>query len=135
MFNMKNLNVVCAIIENSDKILIARRLKGELAGLWEFPGGKIEPNETNEQAIIREIREEFESDINVKKYLCTIEHEYPTFYLIMDCFICSLKDDNLHLHDHSAIQWINPFDDSIDYCPADKKVIKEYQKYIKCQAR
>lgn len=130
---MKKLNVVCAIIEKDDKILIAKRLKGEFEGLWEFPGGKIEPNETNEQAIIREIQEEFDAKINVEKYLCTIEHEYSSFYLVMDCFICTLKEEELVLHDHSAIKWIHPFDNQVGWCPADTKVIKKYREHLEAQ--
>ena len=81
---MKSLKVVAAIIEKEGKILIAQRLKGDLKGLWEFPGGKYEENETGEEAIKREIREEFDVQLIVKGFLFTIEHQYPNFYLVMD---------------------------------------------------
>lgn len=127
---MKTIRVVAAIIEKDDTILIAKRLKGEFAGLWEFPGGKYEENETGEQAIKREIEEEFDVEIDVKEFLCTIEHEYSSFYLVMDCYICSLITDKMVLHDHSDVKWIDPFNLDVDWVPADIKVIKEYEKLI-----
>ena len=126
---MKTIRVVAAIIQKEDKILIAQRLKGEFKGLWEFPGGKIEEHEKPEDALIREIKEEMEVDIEIKEYLCTIEHDYSTFHLSMDCFICSLISEALHLNDHSAIKWINPNEENINWVPADIKVIKELLKY------
>ena len=126
---MKTLRVVAAIIENNNQILIAQRLKGEFAGLWEFPGGKIEEGETPEQALIREIEEEFDTELNINKFLTTIEHQYETFYLIMDCYICSIKYGNLVLHDHMAYKWINPHVEDIDWVPADIKVINAYLEY------
>ena len=126
---MKTLKVVAAIIEKEGKILIGQRLKGDLKGLWEFPGGKYEENESGEEAIIREIKEEFDADIEVKGYLFSIEHCYPDFYLMMDCFRCVLKDENITLHDHLAIRWIDPFEKA-DYAPADIKVIEKYRKLL-----
>lgn len=127
----KIIHVVAAIIESDNKILIAKRNYGEFEGLWEFPGGKYEEFETGEQAIIREIQEEFDTEIKVKEYLCTIDHEYKAFHLNMDCFICELVTDALHLHDHSAIQWIEPNTEGIQWVPADKKVIKAYREHLK----
>ena len=127
---MKTIKVVAAIIEKEDKILIAKRGYGEFAGLWEFPGGKYEEGETGEEAIKREIEEEFDVEISVKEYLCTIEHEYSSFYLIMVCYICSLMSDNMVLHDHSDIRWIDPYNLDIEWVPADIKVIREYDKHL-----
>ncbi|MBR3228182.1 MAG: (deoxy)nucleoside triphosphate pyrophosphohydrolase [Erysipelotrichaceae bacterium] len=127
---MKTIRVVAAVIEKEDKILIARRLKGQFAGLWEFPGGKYEEGETGEQAIKREIEEEFDVEIDVKKYLCTIEHQYDSFYLVMDCYICNLLSDKMVLHDHSGIRWIHPQDTGIDWVPADTKVINNYNEHL-----
>ncbi len=128
---MKTLHVVAAVIEKDEEILIAQRLKGEFAGLWEFPGGKYEEGETGEQALKREIEEELDTEINVDKFLCTVEHQYDSFYLVMDCFICSLITDDLVLHDHSAIKWINPYCENVEWVPADIKVINRYDEYIK----
>ncbi|MBR0418100.1 MAG: (deoxy)nucleoside triphosphate pyrophosphohydrolase [Erysipelotrichaceae bacterium] len=127
---MKTIRVVAAIIEKEGSIFVAKRLNGEFAGLWEFPGGKYEEGETGEEAIKREIREEFDVEINVDGYLCTVEHQYDTFYLVMDCFICNLLTDHMILHDHSDAKWINPYDGNVEYLPADKKVIVEYRKYL-----
>ena len=125
---MKTLHVVAAIIEKNGKILIAQRRKGEFACLWEFPGGKVEAGETPEQAIVREIKEEFDTELNVNKFLTTVEHQYDTFYLIMDCFICTIKTGNLVLHDHTAYKMINSEEDAINWVPADIKVIDAYRK-------
>ena len=128
---MKTLRVTAAIIEKDNKIMIARRLTGEYAGCWEFPGGKYEEGESGEEAIIREIREEFDVRIDVEKWLCRIEHDYSSFHLSMDCYICTLADDEMVLHDHSAIRWINMDEEDIDWQPADRKVIEAYRKYRK----
>lgn len=129
MYQMKTLKVVAAIIEKDDRILIGQRLKGDLQGRWEFPGGKYEENETGEQAIRREIREEFDAQLTVKEYLFTVEYQYPEFYLVMDCFRCVLEDENVTLHDHMAVRWIDPYEEA-DYAPADMKVIEEYRKLL-----
>ncbi len=123
---MRTVKVAAAIIEQNGKIMIARRSYGEFAGFWEFPGGKYEEGETGEQAIRREIEEEFDVEIDVKRFLCTIEHHYDSFYLVMDCFICELKSEEFVLHDHSAIRWIDPLEEGIEWCPADRKVIQNY---------
>lgn len=124
-----NINVVAAIIEKDDQILIAKRNYGEFEGLWEFPGGKYEKGETGEQALIREIYEEFEAEIKINSFLCTVDHDYDSFHLTMDCFICELVKNELHLHDHSEIKWIKPNENNINWVPADEKVIKAYREY------
>lgn len=126
---MKTLRVVAAIIESNNQILIAQRLKGEFAGLWEFPGGKIEEGETTEQALVREIKEEFNTELNINSFLTTIEHQYESFYLIMDCFVCNIKSGDLVLHDHMAYKWIDAHIDNIEWVPADVKVIEAYMEY------
>ena len=129
---MKIIKVVAAIIKKDNDILIAQRLKGEFAGQWEFPGGKIEPNETPQEALKRELMEEMELPIKVNDFLLTVEHDYSTFHLSMDCFMCELESEQIILHDHSAIKWISLHDDmkAIDWVPADidviNKVIKTY---------
>lgn len=130
---MKVINVVGAAIIKDDNVMIAKRMKGDLAGLWEFPGGKIEPNETPEEALKREILEEMELHINVCEHFTTAEWDYPTFHLSMKCYICSLIDEEIHLHDHTAIQWFNIKDDinKIDWVPADVQVIESLQELYK----
>lgn len=130
---MKTIKVVAAIIKNKEKILIAQRLKGDFAGQWEFPGGKIEAGETAEEALKREIMEEMELSIKVNEYLITAEYDYPSFHLSMDCFMCSLENEEIHLHDHAAIEWIplNEEIKNINWVPADVQVIEAIQaKYL-----
>lgn len=128
--HLKTINVVAAIIKKNNQILIAQRLKGEFAGQWEFPGGKVEPGETYQQALKREIMEEMELSINVGDYLTTVQYDYSTFHLTMECYMCSLENEEIHLHDHTAIRWISLSDDikHINWVPADIQVIHAVQK-------
>ena len=127
---MKTINVVAAIIKNEEQILIAQRLKGEFAGQWEFPGGKIELGETPQQALQRELMEEMELAIDVQDFLVKAEYDYSTFHLSMDCFICKMKGNAIQLHDHTAIQWISIDEDikNINWVPADVQVFTAIQK-------
>ncbi len=92
---MKTIEVVAAIIKKDDKIFITKRSYGEFIDMWEFPGGKVEVGETQEEALIREIKEELELDITNLNYLTTVEYDYPSFHLIMHCFICEICDIKL----------------------------------------
>ena len=94
---MKTIKVAAAIIKKDNKILIASRKTGEFAGMFEFPGGKVEPGETSKQALIREIQEELETSINIDEFFMNVNYTYPTFILDMDCFICSLKDEQIQV--------------------------------------
>lgn len=125
---MRTVRVVAAVIEKEGRIMIARRAYGDLAGLWEFPGGKYEEGESGEEAIVREIAEEFDAKLSVDSYLCTIEHDYASFHLVMDCYICHFDDEVLHLHDHSDIRFIDPHDEDVEWVPADTKVIRAYRE-------
>ena len=127
---MKTVKVAAAVIKDAEKILIAQRLKGEIKGKWEFPGGKLEENEDSVSALKREIKEEMEADIKIDQYLCTIEHDYDSFHLSMDVYTCHFLNQNIKLHDHMAFRWIKPDEKNIDYVPADIKVINSYLKYL-----
>ena len=127
---MKTVKVAAAVIKDAEKNLIAQRLKGEFKGKWEFPGGKLEENEDSVSALKREIKEEMEADIKIDQYLCTIEHDYDSFHLSMDVYICHFLNQNIKLHDHMAFRWIKPDEKNIDYVPADIKVINSYLKYL-----
>lgn len=123
---MKQIEVVAAIICKGDKIFATQRGYGEWKDWWEFPGGKMEVGETPEEALVREIREELSTDINVDKFVCTVKYDYPKFHLTMHCFLCSLLTDTLHLNEHEAARWLTKEElDSVKWLPADEIVIKE----------
>ena len=133
---MKIVKVVAAIIqgqhenlttgESVHKIFATQRGYGEFEGGWEFPGGKVEPGETPEEAIVREIKEELDTEIQVERYIDTIEYDYPTFHLSMDCFLCSIVSGDLILKEHEAARWLSKEElDSVDWLPADITIIEE----------
>ena len=117
--------VVCAVIIKDDLVFCTRRDgKGECAYKWEFPGGKIEPGETKEEALLREIKEELNIDIIINKYLTTINHEYNTFNLTMHVYICSLINENPILMVHTESVWCNKDElKELDFAEADYKFL------------
>lgn len=123
------LDVACAIIENKGLVLAVQRSEGmKQALLWEFPGGKLEPNEGAKDCIIREIKEELGITVQVKKQLNSHTHE--NIRLIP--FICSWKAGELHLHEHKEFRWLPAHElHRLAWCPADIPVIKEYLKFLK----
>lgn len=128
---MKNIHVSAAIIMKDNKIFVTQRGYGEFKDWWEFPGGKIEEGETPEECLKREIKEELKADINIDKYLCTVEYDYPNFHLKMECFICSLIDGHLELVEAEDAKFITDDQlDNIDFLPADLLVVKELKKAI-----
>lgn len=120
---MKNVEVVAAIIQEDDKFLATQRGYGEFKGLWEFPGGKIDSGETREEALIREIKEELNSDIKINKFLLTIEYNYPTFHLIMHCYLCELLS-RFTLLEHDDYAWLNKTNlTDVNWLEADIEVV------------
>ena len=103
---MKTIEVVAAIIIKDGQVFATQRGYGEWQGWWEFPGGKIEPGESPEAALVREIREELNAEIAVGNLLQTIDWDYPTFHLTMHCYLCTLTSDDLHLNEHTASAWL-----------------------------
>ena len=103
---MKTIKVVAAIIRKENSVFATQRGYGDYKDWWEFPGGKVEEGETPERALIREIREELDSDITVEKFLTTVEHDYPKFHLSMDCFWCRVQSGKLTLLEHEAARWL-----------------------------
>ena len=121
---MKTVNVVAAIIRDGNKVFATQRGYGDYKDGWEFPGGKIEPGETPQQALIREIKEELDTEIVVGDLLTTIEYDYPTFHLSMQCFWCQIVDGIPVLKEHEAARWLNPESiDVVDWLPADLSII------------
>lgn len=128
---MKTIEVVAAIIKDEDKIFATQRGYGDFKGGWEFPGGKIESGETREEALLREIREELETDILIKSYLTTVEYDYPNFHLTMHCFICEVISGELKLIEHEASKWLNRNElDMIAWLPADIKILEKIKDYL-----
>ena len=121
---MKTIRVSAAVIRDGSSVLAAERGYGEYEGFWEFPGGKREEGESGEETIVREIREELEATIAVDSFLCTIEHQYEDFYLIMDCYLCHIVEGNIIIKEHEAMKWISSDAlESVDWLPADVKVL------------
>ena len=123
--NRKTIRVVAAIIIHDGKVFATQRGYGEFKDGWEFPGGKIEEGETPQEALVREIKEELDTEIEVGEYLDTVEYDYPTFHLSMDCFFCIIKSGQLVRKEHEAAKWLTKDNlDSVDWLPADKEFIK-----------
>ncbi len=121
---MKTIRVVAAIIRDRGRIFATQRGYGPYKDGWEFPGGKIEPGETPEEALKREIREELDTEIEVGEPAGHIEYDYPEFHLSMDCFFCTLLSGSLTLKEHEAARWLSPAElDSISWLPADRSLI------------
>ena len=129
---MKIVKVVAAIIIHENKIFATQRGYGEFKDGWEFPGGKIEPGETPQEALVREIKEELDIEIEVKDFLETVEYDYPEFHLSMDCFFCVIRSGELVLKEHEAAKWLAAETlDSVDWLPADQGLIEGIREYLK----
>ena len=128
---MKTIRVVAAIIVENGRVFATQRGYGDFKDGWEFPGGKIEAGESPEQALVREIREELDTEIRVERLLRTVEWDYPTFHLPMDCFICKIESGDLHLREHEAARWLDlEHLNDVDWLPADLQLIPEIAKCL-----
>lgn len=134
---MKHIHVVAALIfrttqDNKRQVLATQRGYGDFAGGWEFPGGKIEPNETPENALIREIQEELAAKIHVKNHIHTIEYDYPTFHLSMECYECELAENqDITLLEHQSAKWLEKSTlYSVNWLPADVDILDKIQKLL-----
>lgn len=133
---MKTVKVVAAIIcddmKEKNKIFATARGYGELKGGWEFPGGKVELGETPQQALIREIIEELDTEIKVGELIDTVKYDYPTFHLSMDCFWAEVKAGHLELKEAEAAKWLTKNQlDSVTWLPADILLIDQIRKCMK----
>ena len=121
---MKQIEVVAAIIYKDGGYFATQRGYGEFESMWEFPGGKIEPGESREVALKREIQEELGVDIAIENLLCTTEYDYPSFHLTMHCYLCSIASGEIELREHKSARWLRPAElGSVEWLPADKEIV------------
>ncbi len=126
---MKTVEVVTAILIKDNRIFAAQRASGEWSGCLEFPGGKTEPGETAREALVREIREELNIEIGIDSLYETVEYDYPSFHLSMQCFLCHIVSGNVELKVHSAAKWLglNEIDSEL-WLPANKTLLEKIRK-------
>ena len=121
---MKTIEVTAAIIIKDGKVFATQRGYGDWKGWWEFPGGKMEAGETPQEALIREIHEELDAEIEIGKLLDTVEWDYPAFHLTMHCFLCTLTSESMHLNEHEDAAWLSAETlYSVKWLPADEGLI------------
>jgi len=123
---MKTIRVVAAVIKDKNKIFCTQRGYGEFKGYWEFPGGKIEENETPQEALKREIKEELTIDIEVGDLIDTVEYDYPEFHLSMDCFYAEIISGQIELKEHDNALWLERDNlKTVRWLPADEDLINK----------
>lgn len=128
---MKTIEVVAAIIVRDGKVFATQRGYGEWKDWWEFPGGKMEAGESPQEALVREIREELDAEIEVGHLLETVEWDYPDFHLTMHCFLCTLKSESMHLNEHEAAAWLSSDSiHSVRWLPADEGLIPKIKELL-----
>ena len=121
---MKVIEVVAAILHRDGACVATQRGYGEFEGMWEFPGGKIEPGESRDIALKREIQEELGVDIVIEDLICTTEYDYPSFHLTMHCYLCSIASGEIELREHKSALWLTSDKlEDVAWLPADKEVI------------
>lgn len=122
---MKHIEVAAAVIYDNCRILATQRGYGDFKDMWEFPGGKIEPGETPEEALKREIHEELNTEIAIEELIHTTEYDYPDFHLTLHCYRCHVVGGDIKLLEHEAARWLLPSElDAVKWLPADREVIE-----------
>ena len=130
--SVKTIRVAAAVIRDKDRIFATARGYGEYKGGWEFPGGKIEAGETPQEALVREIREELDTEIIVGDLIDTIEFDYPAFHLSMDCFWARIKKGSLTLKEAEEARWLTAETiDSVDWLPADRGLLEKIKEELR----
>lgn len=128
---MKTVHVVAALIVHDGRIFATQRGYGEWQGYWEYPGGKVEPGETPQEALVREIREELATEIEVERHVTTVEWDYPAFHLSMRCYLCSVVSGTLTLLEHEAAAWLDRGHlRSVNWLPADEGILDQIEMLL-----
>lgn len=128
---MKIVNVSAAIIIKGNRVFVTERSYGEFKDMWEFPGGKIEDGESPEDTVVREIKEELNTEIKVESFIGKVEHDYDTFHLSMNCFLCSIVSGKLELLEHEDSSWVGVEKlDSVNFLPADRKILPKIKELL-----
>ncbi len=127
----RDVNVAAAVIIDNGRILAARRGHGELAGGWEFPGGKVEPGETPEQACVREVREELSVTVEDLAPFVSLEYGYPSFHMHLETFTCRIAEGEPVSVEHTELRWLSGDElDSVEWLPADVQVANALRAYL-----
>ena len=128
---MKNIEVVAAIFRKDNTIFATEKGYGEFKGYWEFPGGKVEPGESLEEALRREIREELQVEINIEEKFTELDYDYPHFHLTMHCYFCSVLSGEITLVEATAARWLKKEElNTVKWLPADISLIEELKKQL-----
>ena len=128
---MKTVKVAAAIIQKENQVFATQRGYGDFKDGWEFPGGKIEPGETPEEALVREIKEELDTEITIRKLIYVVEYDYSQFHLTMDCYLCEVLSGQLVLKEHEAARWLTKDTlESVDWLPADVDLISKLKELL-----
>ena len=128
---MKNIEVVAAILRKENTIFATEKGYGEFKGYWEFPGGKVEPGESLEEALRREIREELQVEIHMEEKFSELDYDYPHFHLTMHCYFCSVVSGEIKLVEATEGKWLRKEElDSVRWLPADISLIEELKKCL-----
>lgn len=128
---MKNLEVVAAILRKENTIFATEKGYGEFKGYWEFPGGKVEPGESLEEALRREIREELQVEIHIEEKFTELDYDYPHFHLTMHCYFCSVLSGEITLVEATDARWLKKEElNTVNWLPADISLIEELKKQL-----
>lgn len=132
---MKRVKVAAAVIRKGGKIFATERGYGEFKDMWEFPGGKIEEGESGREALMREIKEELDTTVDVGEYIDTVEYDYPSFHLSMECYWCTVREGRLTLLEHENALWLDRDSLlSVEWLPADLVIIEKVKKGLEKEA-
>ena len=130
----KRIEVVAAVIRDGNRILATQRGYGPFKDMWEFPGGKMEPGETEEVALVREIKEEMGAMVSVDRHIKTVEYDYPDFHLVLHCYLCRVVSGDLILKEHEAAKWLDvSMLGDVDWLPADLLLLDDLASLLSAE--